>query len=65
MKFVLAPDSFKEDMTALEAVTAMETGIHDVYPDAGCVRVPMSDGGEGFVEAVATAWRTRTADRHR
>ena len=59
MKFVLAPDSFKENMTALEAVTAMETGIHDVYPDADCVRVPMSDGGEGFIEAVATAWGAR------
>lgn len=59
MKFVLAPDSFKENVTALEAVTAMETGIHDVYPDADCVRVPMSDGGEGFIEAVATAWGAR------
>lgn len=56
MKFVLAPDSFKENMSAVEAARAMELGVRDVFPDARCVLIPMSDGGEGFIEAVGTAW---------
>lgn len=56
MRFILAPDSFKENMTALEAAEAMRLGVRDVHPDADCVLVPMSDGGEGFIDAVATAW---------
>lgn len=56
MKFVLAPDSFKENMTALEAARAMERGVRDARPDAECLLVPMSDGGEGFIDAIAAAW---------
>ncbi|MDU0347651.1 glycerate kinase [Actinomyces sp. MRS3W] len=56
MKLVLAPDSFKENMTAAEAAQAMQRGVHDVFPDAETVMIPMSDGGEGFVDAVAAAW---------
>ncbi|WP_024287242.1 glycerate kinase [Cellulomonas sp. KRMCY2] len=47
MRFILAPDSFKESMTAPEAVAAMERGIRAVFPDADCIRAPMADGGEG------------------
>lgn len=57
MRVVLAPDSFKESMTAHEAALAMERGIRDVLPRADCVLTPMSDGGEGFVEAVMSSWR--------
>ena len=45
MKFVLAPDSFKESMTAKEVCIAMEKGIRKVYRDAECIHVPMADGG--------------------
>lgn len=55
MKIVLAPDSFKESMTAAQAVTALRTGVHAVWPDAECVGVPMADGGEGTVDAVVDA----------
>ncbi|WP_006242102.1 glycerate kinase [Mycolicibacterium tusciae] len=55
MKIVLAPDSFKESMSATEAVTAMRAGVHAVIPDAECVGVPMADGGEGTVDAVVDA----------
>ncbi len=55
MKFVLAPDSFKESMSAAEAVAAMRDGVLTVFPDADCVGVPMADGGEGTVEAVVDA----------
>jgi len=55
MKFVLAPDSFKESMSAVEAAAAMSRGIRAVLPDAECVEAPMADGGEGFTEALAEA----------
>lgn len=53
--FVLAPDSFKESMTAIEACQAMQSGIHKVLPDAHCIQVPMADGGEGTVDALIAA----------
>lgn len=52
MKFVLAPDSFKESMSSIEASIAMETGIRKVFPKAECVKIPMADGGEGTLEAL-------------
>ena len=55
MKIVLAPDSFKESMTAAQAVAAMERGVRRVHPDATCVRVPMADGGEGTAATVVAA----------
>jgi len=55
MKFVLAPDSFKESMTASEVADAMERGIKKIIPDAECVKVPMADGGEGTVQSLVDA----------
>jgi glycerate 2-kinase len=55
MKFVLAPDSFKESMSAKKAALAMEKGIRKVFPDAFCEIVPMADGGEGTVESLVDA----------
>ncbi|NLM36166.1 MAG: glycerate kinase [Clostridiales bacterium] len=55
MKFVLAPDSFKESMTAKEAAEAMEAGIKKIIPEAECVKVPMADGGEGTVQSLVDA----------
>jgi glycerate kinase len=55
MKFVLAPDSFKESMTAPEAVAAMRRGVRAVFPHAECVGAPMADGGEGTTDALVDA----------
>lgn len=55
MKIVLAPDSFKESMSAAQAIAAMRDGVLQVVPDAECVGVPMADGGEGTVDAVVDA----------
>jgi len=52
MKFLLAPDSFKESMTAKKAAYAMENGIKRSFPDAECIVTPLADGGEGTVEAL-------------
>lgn len=53
--FVLAPDSFKESMTAVQACHAMQSGIQKVIPDAEFIHVPMADGGEGTVDALVAA----------
>uniref|UniRef100_UPI00242004C2 glycerate kinase family protein n=1 Tax=Acinetobacter schindleri TaxID=108981 RepID=UPI00242004C2 len=50
--FVLAPDSFKESMSAEQACQAMQRGVLQVFPDACCIAVPMADGGEGTVDAL-------------
>ena len=55
LKFILAPDSFKESMSAKEVCDAMEKGIRRVFIDADCIRVPMADGGEGTLEALVDA----------
>lgn len=53
--FVLAPDSFKESMTAKEVCIAMEKGLRKIYPDASYIHVPMADGGEGTVQSLVDA----------
>ncbi|TKI05186.1 glycerate kinase family protein [Martelella alba] len=55
LTFVLAPDSFKESMTAKEVCVAMERGLKAVFPDARYVHVPMADGGEGTVQSLVDA----------
>lgn len=55
MKFVIAPDSFKESLTALEVATAIETGFKRVFPNAEYVKLPMADGGEGTVQSLVDA----------
>ncbi|TGE73245.1 glycerate kinase [Weissella confusa] len=55
MKFVIAPDSFKESMTAKEAAVAIQAGLQKIYPDAEYELVPMADGGEGTVQSLVAA----------
>lgn len=60
--YVLAPDSFKESLSAAEAARAMELGVRDADPGARLVSVPMADGGEGFAEVLADALGARRID---
>lgn len=66
MKIVIAPDSFKESMTALEAANAIERGFRKVFTQADYKKIPMADGGEGTVESVidATDGRLRRIQVH-
>ena len=57
MKIVIAPDSFKGSLTALEVSDALEQGVKRVYPEAKVEKVPMADGGEGTVECLVNATR--------
>src|SRR5699024_3884369 len=60
MKIVIAPDSFKESMTALEAANAIEKGFKRIIPQANYVKVPMADGGEGTVQSLVDATHGET-----
>ena len=55
MKIVVAIDSFKGCLTSKEANQAAAEGIRKGCPDAEVVQVPVSDGGEGFLEAFHAA----------
>ena len=55
MKIVIAIDSFKGCLTSKEANQAAAQAIRSRYPDAEVIQVPVSDGGEGFMEAFHAA----------
>lgn len=55
MNIVIAPDSFKESMTAYEVASAMERAVKKVVPEAVVEKVPIADGGEGTVQALVDA----------
>lgn len=55
MKIVIAPDSFKESLSAQAVAQAIEAGFRQVFPDAEYGCLPVADGGEGTVEAMVAA----------
>ena len=55
MRVVIAPDSFKGSLNALEVARAIQKGISRVSPDIATHLVPMADGGEGTVAALVAA----------
>ena len=61
-KIVIAPDSYKESLSALEVAQAIAAGFRQVFPVAEYVLVPVADGGEGTVDAMvaATGGRRKT-----
>lgn len=59
MKIVIAPDSYKESLSALEVARAIEDGFRDIFPQADYVKIPLADGGEGTVEAMVAATQGR------
>jgi glycerate 2-kinase len=58
---VIAPDSFKGSLTAAEVADAVAGGLRRVWPDAHITLLPLSDGGEGWVETILTAAGGRLA----
>ena len=49
MKIVIAPDSFKESLTAEEVAEAIKRGFQQSIADVECLLCPVGDGGEGTV----------------
>lgn len=62
MKIVIAPDSFKESLSAVEAAEAMEAGFREIFPEADYLRLPLADGGEGTVRTMVAATRGRIVE---
>jgi len=54
-KVVVAPDSFKGSLSAREVATSIATGVSRVWPEAAIELLPLSDGGDGWVESMVSA----------
>ena len=55
MRILIAPDSFKGSLTALDAARGIAEGVARIFPDADLDLVPLADGGEGTVDAMVAA----------
>ncbi len=55
MKIIIAPDSFKGSLTAVEAASAINKGIKNAFAEAVTVQLPIGDGGEGTMETLVAA----------
>ncbi|MFC5650642.1 glycerate kinase [Paenibacillus solisilvae] len=55
MRFLIAPDSFKESMAAADAASAIQSAVLSVIPEAITDLLPVGDGGEGTLEALVHA----------
>ncbi|MBR9874801.1 MAG: glycerate kinase [Vibrionaceae bacterium] len=55
MKIVIAPDSYKESLNAMDVAIAIEKGFKHVMPNAEYIKLPMADGGEGTVQSLVDA----------
>ncbi|WP_434776513.1 glycerate kinase [Pseudomonas oryzihabitans] len=55
MKIVIAPDSFKESLSAAGVARALARGLRQALPEAQLIECPLGDGGEGTLDAVLAA----------
>ena len=55
MKILIAPDSFKNSLSALKVGASLREGLLRSMPDAKIKILPMADGGEGTVDSVTDA----------
>lgn len=53
MKLIIAPDSFKNCLSASQVAGAIARGIKQKLPECTCIELPLADGGEGTCEAMA------------
>lgn len=54
-RVLLVPDKFKSTLSSREAAGALSAGILDSFPGARISPLVVSDGGEGFIEALEQA----------
>lgn len=59
MKIVIAPDSYKESLTAIQIAKIIQSGFTEVFPDADYQLIPVADGGEGTVRSIIDATKGR------
>ncbi len=52
LRILVAPNAFKESLSAIDAARAIAKGIRRGLPNAQVTEVPIADGGDGTLEAV-------------
>ncbi|MFT4044211.1 MAG: glycerate kinase [Gordonia sp. (in: high G+C Gram-positive bacteria)] len=62
MRVLIAPDSFGNTLTAVEAAAAIALGWSRSRPDDHLVQAPQSDGGPGFIDVLASRFGTRITE---
>lgn len=62
MKIVIAPDSFKGSMSAVDVASCMKTGIKKALSETETVLVPVADGGEGTMESLVASTEGKLID---
>ena len=60
MHILIAPDSFKESLSAPQVAQALQTGFSQALLDASFDLLPVGDGGEGTMAALTAAFRSAT-----
>ncbi len=55
MRIIVAPDSYKGSVSAVQVARSMARGIRRVFPDADVREIPIADGGEGTVDTLLAA----------
>jgi glycerate kinase len=55
MRILVCPDKFRGTLSARQAAEAIETGWRGARPDDEVVVLPLADGGEGTLDALAPA----------
>ncbi|MER1957579.1 MAG: glycerate kinase [Solibacillus sp.] len=55
MNIIIAPDSFKGSLSAVEVSNYIEMGVKNAFKDAKLIKLPVGDGGEGTMDALVTA----------
>jgi glycerate kinase len=55
LRVLVAPGGFKESLGSSELASAIARGVRRVLPDAQLDVLPLTDGGEGFTEALVDA----------
>ncbi|MBM7868169.1 glycerate kinase [Heliobacterium gestii] len=63
MRIVVAPDSYKESLSALEVAEIIGRAARQVWTSPVLDLVPQADGGEGFVEAMVKGAGGRFVER--
>jgi glycerate kinase len=63
MKIVIAPDSFKESLSAMAVATCIEKGFSQILPNSEFIKIPLADGGEGTVDVLVNALNGETQDQ--
>ena len=55
MKIIIAPNAFKETLSAVEVADCIERGIKTIWPETAIAKFPLADGGDGTVDALVSA----------